>query len=98
MKLVAGFKDTTMNNANILGAKHLKPREVEDDSVAGDLRYKLQLINRKEQHEDRKRQNKIFAGNEVEKNVNEDQSLKSGAKHVLDFKLYNNIVILHSTT
>ncbi|CAA2977725.1 methyl- -binding domain-containing 13 isoform X1 [Olea europaea subsp. europaea] len=75
-----GFKDMTMNNANILGAKHLKPREVEDDSVAGDLRYKLQLINGKEQHEDRKRQNKIFAGNEVEKNVNEDQSLKSGSK------------------
>lgn len=74
-----GFKGTTMNNANMLGAKHLKPREVEDDSVAGDLIDKLQLINGKEQRKDRKRQNKKFAGNEVEKNVNGDQSLKSGS-------------------
>ncbi|KAL2550368.1 methyl-CpG-binding domain-containing protein 13 [Forsythia ovata] len=75
------FKGTIMNNANImLEAKQLKPREAEDVSVAGDIGNKLQLVNGKEQLEDRKRRNKKLAGNEVEKNVNGDQTLESGSK------------------
>ncbi|XP_022888789.1 methyl-CpG-binding domain-containing protein 13-like isoform X3 [Olea europaea var. sylvestris] len=75
-----GFKDTTMNNANVIEAKHLKPREAEGDSVAGDLRDKLQVVNGKDHHEDRKWQNKKLAGNEVKKNVNMDIIIKSGPK------------------
>lgn len=85
-----------MNNANVIEAKHLKPREAEGDSVAGDLRDKLQVVNGKDHHEDRKWQNKKLAGNEVKKNVNMDIIIKSGTKHVLYCKFYN-ITILQST-